>query len=84
MNWWPFGSKKKEDLAPINIVKPSDLWIEECAKGYLQCIYLPYQYINWGYEYLGQDTRVYCGETCYNKDIVMITGACVKWLEDHE
>lgn len=84
-NWWPFTSKEKEDFTPRRTsVKPSDLWIEECSKGNLQCIHIPYQYMNWAFEYMGEDKRVAAGDHCYNKDIVILTGACIRWLEDEE
>lgn len=86
MSWWPF---RKKEPTPIPVsdnesLKPSDLWIQVCAKGDLECVYLPYQYVNWAYEYLNEDIRVKFGDRAFNKHIVMLTGACVKWIEDNK
>lgn len=82
MSWWPFN-KKKLNSEIVHVIKPSEDWIKECSEGNIHCVYLPYQYINWCYEYLGSGERVNANDACCNKHVVVMTGACSKYVEDN-
>lgn len=78
---WPFN-KKNPEPKPEHVIKPSEDWIKGCSEGNIQCVYLPYQYINWCYEYLDSDVKVKPHTPCFNKHVIIMTGACVKYMED--
>lgn len=82
---WPWA-KKKEPLKQINkVVQPPINLIKQFAEGVGDCQeYLPYQYVNWGYSYLGMDVEVYAGGLVYNKHIIYLTQACILYLEENE
>lgn len=81
---WPWSSVKEVPKQEPDVSQPPVRFIKEFAEGVGNCgAYIPYQYANWCYEYLGMEGRVFIGEMVLNKHIVYMTQACIQYVEDN-
>lgn len=81
---WPWSKKKDPPAFPKTSVQPPENFMKQFAEGKGNCAWLiPYEYVNWAYEYLGRDDRVYEYGEVLNGHILYLTYACIQYVEDN-
>lgn len=80
---WPWSKNKKKEIFEDS-VQPNDEILFKLAVGDLDLFkeYIYYQHVNWAYEYLGSNSKVWPNTPVLNKHIIILTGAAVKYFDD--
>lgn len=82
---WPF---RKRTVDPVlrqtewEAIKPSDAIIFSISTGDYSLWMFPYQYLNWGAEYLGKPRKYSVGAAFTFEAAHMMVEACKKYCQD--
>lgn len=63
-------------------IKPSDAIIFSVSTGEYSLWLFPYQYLNWGAEYLGKQRKYHAGHPFNFEAAYMMVEACKKYVQD--
>lgn len=81
---WPFNKKKVHIFDTEEFVIPDKVALGQLAKGDSNIQMLAAQHVNWAYNYIGSLERVSPSSPIFNKHVIILTGAAVKYLEDNK
>lgn len=80
---WPWSKKENTQKLNYVCVRPSNQNMEKIVNGQFDCQNpIPFEWVNWAYQYLGKEDRVQAFGPVLNAHIVNLTYACTKYYEE--